>query len=68
LPHASVTFGGAVNKSSKGQLCFGLVVDNLTVNGTANVFANDTQCASAGWHFRKEAGGVRSSIEPARCG
>lgn len=48
LPHASVTFSGAVNKSSSGQTCFTLVIDNLTINGTASIFANDTQCPAAG--------------------
>jgi Flp pilus assembly protein TadG len=48
LPHSSVTFSGAVNKSSQGQTCFALVVDNITINGTGSIFANDTQCASAG--------------------
>jgi Flp pilus assembly protein TadG len=48
LPQASVTISGAVNKSSSGATCFALVVDNLTINGTGSIFANDTQCASAG--------------------
>ena len=33
LPHASVTFSGAVNKASNGQSCFVLLVVNLRVNG-----------------------------------
>ena len=48
LPHASVTLSGAVNKSSKGQRCFTMVVDNITINGTGSIFANDTQCQAAG--------------------
>ena len=48
LPHSTVTLSGAVNKSSQGQDCFVMVVDNITVNGTALIFANDTQCAAAG--------------------
>jgi Flp pilus assembly protein TadG len=48
LPHSSVTFSGAVNKSSTGASCFVLVVDNITINGTGSIFANDTQCSSAG--------------------
>ncbi|HUR02684.1 MAG TPA: pilus assembly protein TadG-related protein [Nonomuraea sp.] len=47
LPHASVTFSGAVNKSSNGHSCFVLVVDNLTVNGTANILAKG-ECPQAG--------------------
>jgi hypothetical protein len=48
LPHSSVTFSGAVNKSSTGQTCFTMVVDNITINGTGSIFANDTQCQAAG--------------------
>ncbi len=48
LPHSSVTFSGAVNKSSHGQSCFVMVVDNITINGTGSIFANDTQCQAAG--------------------
>jgi hypothetical protein len=48
LPHSSVTFSGAVNKSSTGSYCMGMVVDNLTINGTGSIFANDNQCAPAG--------------------
>jgi Flp pilus assembly protein TadG len=47
LPHSSVTFSGAVNKSSNGQSCFGLVVDNITINGTGSILAQG-QCAQAG--------------------
>ena len=47
LPHASVTFSGAVNKSNNGVSCFAMVVDNITVNGTGSIL--DTgQCAAAG--------------------
>ena len=48
LPHSSVTLSGAVNKSSQGQYCFSMVVDNLTINGTGSIFANDTQCNQQG--------------------
>lgn len=47
FPHSSVTFSGAVNKASNGKSCFGLVVDNLTVNGTADILAHG-QCDQAG--------------------
>ena len=56
LPHSSVTFSGAVNKSSKGQTCFAMVVDNITINGTASIFANDTQCQAAGLTMPQAAG------------
>lgn len=52
LPHANVTFSGAVGKSSNASsgkaLCFELVVADLTINGTGDIFANDTQCSAAG--------------------
>ncbi|HEV2560788.1 MAG TPA: pilus assembly protein TadG-related protein [Rhizomicrobium sp.] len=47
LPHSSVTFSGAVNKSSNGQSCFGLVVDNITINGTGSILSTGG-CAAAG--------------------
>ena len=47
LPHSSVTFSGAVNKSNNGYSCFVMVMDNITVNGTGSIL--DTgQCAQAG--------------------
>lgn len=47
LPKASVAFSGAVNKSSYGKSCFGLVVDNLLVNGTGSILAHG-ECDEAG--------------------
>ena len=47
LPHSSVTFSGAVNKSSNGASCFALVVDNITINGTGDILAKGG-CAAAG--------------------
>jgi len=47
LPHSSVTFSGAVNKSSNGASCFELVVDNITINGTGRILAHGG-CAAAG--------------------
>lgn len=47
LPKASVTFSGAVNKSSNGASCFGLVIDNLRVNGTGSILAHG-ECNRAG--------------------
>lgn len=47
LPHADVTFSGAVNKSSNGASCFGLVVDKLLINGTGSIL-NHGQCSQAG--------------------
>ena len=47
FPHASLTFSGAVNKSSNGASCFVLVVDNVLVNGTADILETGG-CAAAG--------------------
>ena len=47
LPHSSVTFSGAVNKSSNGQSCFAIVVDNITINGTGSILDHGG-CAAAG--------------------
>jgi hypothetical protein len=47
LPHSSVTFSGAVNKSSNGASCFALVTDNITINGTGDILAKGG-CAAAG--------------------
>jgi Flp pilus assembly protein TadG len=47
LPHSSVTFSGAVNKSNNGQSCFVLVVDNITINGTGSILSHGG-CAAAG--------------------
>ena len=47
LPHASVSLKGAVNKSSYGQSCFVLVVDNLLVSGTGDIMPKG-ECVAAG--------------------
>jgi Flp pilus assembly protein TadG len=60
LPHSSVTLNGAVNKSSQGQSCFEIAVDNITINGTGSIFQNDTQCALAGLNQTK--GGSRGML------
>jgi len=60
LPHSSVTLSGAVSKSSTGQSCFELVVDNITVNGTGAIFQGDTQCGAAGLNQTK--GGYRGAL------
>ena len=48
LPHSSTTFSGVVNKSSHGQSCFTMVVDNITINGTGSIFSGNSQCQAAG--------------------
>jgi Putative Flp pilus-assembly TadE/G-like len=60
LPHSSVTLSGAVNKSSQGATCFAMVIDNITINGTGDIFANDNQCNSAGLNM--PTGGSRGKL------
>jgi len=60
LPYSSVTLSGAVNKSSQGASCFEMVVDNITINGTGDIFANDNQCSSAG--LTQPRGGSRGTL------
>jgi Flp pilus assembly protein TadG len=47
LPHASVTFSGAVNKGSNGSACFAMVVNDITINGTGSILAHGG-CGQAG--------------------
>ncbi len=47
MPHANVTFSGAVNKSSNGSSCFALVVGDITINGTGSILAHGG-CDQAG--------------------
>jgi hypothetical protein len=47
LSRASVTLSGAVNKATNGANCFVLVVDNLTITGSANIVPNGG-CVAAG--------------------
>ncbi len=47
LPRASVRFSGAINKATNGLSCFGMVVDNIVINGTGSIF-NHGQCHEAG--------------------
>jgi len=60
LPHSSVTLSGVVNKSANGALCFAMVVDNITINGTGSIYKNDNQCGSAG--LTPPEGGHRGAL------
>ena len=50
LPESIVTISGAVNKSSNGQSCFVMIMDQVTINGTGDILANSNgnKCAAAG--------------------
>jgi Flp pilus assembly protein TadG len=47
LPHSTVTLSGAINKSTNGQSCIALVVDNITIKGTGDILPKG-QCPTAG--------------------
>jgi hypothetical protein len=47
LPNASVTLSGAVNKSSNGQSCFVMVMNDVTINGTGDI-SESGGCKAAG--------------------
>jgi hypothetical protein len=46
LPDSIVTLSGAVNKSSNGQACFVMVMDQITINGTGDVLAGVPRTAT----------------------
>jgi len=50
MPHASVTFKGAVDKATNGgKSCFVMVADNFQISGTAGIAQTDIgQCGQAG--------------------
>src|ERR1700738_4093246 len=49
MPHASVTFKGAVDKSTNGKSCFVMVANNFLISGTAGILQTDIgQCGQAG--------------------
>lgn len=61
MPKASMTFSGAVNKSSNGLSCFVLVVDNLLINGTGSILSSG-QCAAAGLKMPTSDGASRGQL------
>jgi hypothetical protein len=49
MPHASVTFKGAVDKATNGKSCFVMVADNFQISGTGGILQTDIgQCGQAG--------------------
>ena len=49
MPHASVTFKGAVDKATYGKSCFVMVADNFQISGTGGILQTDIgQCGQAG--------------------
>jgi hypothetical protein len=62
LPHSSVLFSGAVNKSSNGASCFALVVDNIRINGTGEILKTGG-CAAAGLNLPSNTVGTVALVE-----
>jgi Flp pilus assembly protein TadG len=62
LPHSSVLFTGAVNKSSNGASCFALVVDNITINGTGEILKTGG-CAAAGLNLPSNTVGTVGLVQ-----
>jgi len=56
MPHASVTISGAINKSANGAVCFVMVANDVTVNGTGAIYAQSPAgagCKEAGLNMPK---------------
>jgi Flp pilus assembly protein TadG len=47
LPHADLTFSGAINKANGGAACTVLVIESIRINGTASI-ADSGACDAAG--------------------
>ena len=62
LPHSSVLFSGAVNKSNNGASCFAMVVDNITINGTGEILKTGA-CAAAGLNLPTNNVGVIALVQ-----
>ena len=62
LPHSSVLFIGAVNKSNNGASCFGLVVDNITIDGTGEILKTGG-CAAAGLNLPSNTVGTVALVQ-----
>jgi hypothetical protein len=60
LPHSGVTLSGSAGASTSGAKCLMLVVDNMTINGTGSIFANNTECDKAG--LNQMGGGSRGTL------
>ena len=56
MPHAHVTLSGAINKSTSGAVCFVMVANDVTVNGTGAIYAQSPAgagCKEAGLNMPK---------------
>jgi len=56
MPHAHVTISGAINKSTNGAVCFVMVTNDVTINGTGSIYAQSPAgagCKEAGLNMPK---------------
>jgi hypothetical protein len=56
MPHAHVTISGAINKSTDGAICFVMVTNDVTINGTGSIYAQSPAgagCKDAGLNMPK---------------
>jgi len=56
MPHAHVTISGAINKSTNGAVCFVMVANDVTVNGTGAIYGQSPAgagCQEAGLNMPK---------------
>jgi hypothetical protein len=56
MPHAHVTISGAINKSTNGAVCFVMVANDVTINGTGGIYAQSPAgagCKDAGLNMPK---------------
>jgi hypothetical protein len=48
MPHAAVSFSGAVNKATNGASCFAMVVNSLLINGNGTIFSQGSCIGTGG--------------------
>jgi Flp pilus assembly protein TadG len=56
MPNAHVTLSGAINKSTDGAVCFVMVANDVTINGTGSIYAQSPAgagCKEAGLEMPK---------------
>ena len=56
MPHAHVTISGAINKSTNGAVCFVMVANDVSINGTGSIYGQSPAgagCKEAGLNMPK---------------
>jgi Flp pilus assembly protein TadG len=63
IPHANVTFKGAVGKGTNGLACFVMVFDKITIDGTGSLFnQGSSDCAAQGLTPPSNPIGIRGRL------